>query len=110
MKPESFDRFPDRPSPAGGAIPGIWAATLVEAQICLGYAVLILLAVASGGVAGAVARWWVDTSSPLADAVLVLVPVPNASIARPFELALYRHILAASILLSLAAFLAFRHR
>lgn len=40
--------------------------------------------------------------------MLILVPVPDASVARPFELTLYRHILAASILLTVTTFLAFR--
>ena len=108
MKPESFERFPGRPSPAGGAVPGIRSATLVEAEICLGYAAVILIAAGSGGVAADLARWWIAASSDVADAVLILVPVPDASVARPFELALYRHILAASILLTVTTFLAFR--
>lgn len=108
MKPESFERFPGRPSPAGGALPGIRSATLVEAQICLGYATVILIAAGSGGVAADLAHWWIAASSAVADAVLILVPVPDASVARPFELAVYRHILAASSLLTVTTFLAFR--
>jgi hypothetical protein len=110
VKPESFERFPGRPSPAGGAFPGIRSATLVEAQICLGYAAVILVAAGSGGVAADLARWWIHVSSVLTDAVLVLLPMPNAWANHPHETAMYRHLLAASILLTLAAFLAFRHR
>ena len=54
------------------------------------------------------AHWWIAASSAVADAVLILVPVPDESVARPFELALYRHILAASSLLTVTTFLAFR--
>ena len=110
MKPESFERFPGRPSPAGGAFRGIRSATLVEAQICLGYAAVILVAAGWGGVAADLARWWIHLSSVLTDAVLVLLPMPDAWVSHPHETAMYRHLLAASILLTLAAFLACRHR
>ena len=108
MKPESFESLPSPPPPAGGAIPGIRSAILIEAQISLGYAALILVAAGSGGVAADLAHRWTAAASDVTDAVLILVPVPHASVARPFELALYRHILAASILLTVTTFLAFR--
>jgi hypothetical protein len=108
VKPETFKHVPEPSPPLGGADPSIVSAILVEAQICLGYTVLVLLAVSSGGGASVAARWWIRVSSVLTDAVLVLVSKPHLPAGHSYEIALYRHILAASILLTVITFLACR--
>ena len=81
---------------------------MAEAEICLGYAAIILLALASDGTAAALAREWIHVSSGFTDALLVLVPAPDIAPKYSGAIAVYRHLLAASILLTGINFLAFR--
>jgi hypothetical protein len=83
---------------------------LVEAKICLGYAAIVLIAAGWGGSAATLVRWWIHFSSALTDAVLVAIPMPDAWAEHPYETEVYRHLLAASIMLTVATFLAFRRR
>jgi hypothetical protein len=91
-----------------GAHASIGSATVAEAEICLGYAAIILLALGSDGTAAAFARGWIHVSSGFTDALLVLVPVPDVAPKYSSAIAIYRHVLAASILLTGIHFLAFR--
>ena len=110
VKPTSFYRRSDPSRPFGGADPSIGSATWVEAKICLGYSAIILVAAGIGGSAASLVRWWIHVTSVLTDAVLVFMSMPDAWAEHPYETAVYRHLLTASILLTVATFLGFRHR
>jgi hypothetical protein len=81
---------------------------MTEAEICLGYAAVILLALGSGGTAAALALGWIRISSGITDTLLILLPMPDVPINYSDGIAVYRHVLAASILLTGITFLAFR--
>ena len=102
MKPPSSDEFRDPRSNADLSHLGIRRAVWIEASICFTYAILII------AVPSSLIRQWIDVSSPLTDAILFLVPRPREVIGDHYQFIIYRHVLAASLLISIASFLSFR--
>jgi hypothetical protein len=105
VEPTSFKDRPNPSKPFGGVDANIRSATWVEAKICLGHSIAILAAAASGGSAASLVRWWIHITSVLTDAVLVLVPTPEVWIQHPFRTEVYRHLVSASMLLTVVTFL-----